>query len=153
MRPHTALTTFDPVHCVHLGGHRFFPGKKALLLNGRHNGWSKKWVLKLRNISVTLSPITPPPSVAAILFTCWSQIHIHSFSLLSIRQGFSHTSYLSFFYTGKIFGEQNLHRNLHSKLPIFRVRSVKIYTGQKNLHWRRRPRRRQLSGMLSLEKV
>ena len=30
---------------------------------------------------------------------------------------------------------------------IFRVKSVKIYTGQKNLHWRRRPRRRQLSGM------
>ena len=33
-------------------------------------------------------------------------------------------------------------------MPIFRVKSVKIYTGQKNLHWRRRPRRRQLSGML-----
>ena len=32
-------------------------------------------------------------------------------------------------------------------MPIFRVKSVKIYTGQKNLHWRRRPRRRQLSGM------
>ena len=32
-----------------------------------------------------------------------------------------------FFYTGKIFGEWNL----HSKLPIFRVKSVKIYTGQK----------------------
>ena len=47
-----------------------------------------------------------------------------------------HTSYLSFFYTGKIFGEQNLHRktpifanfspisanlhrNLHRKTPIF----------------------------------
>ena len=41
----------------------------------------------------------------------------------------THTSYLSFFYTVKIFGEQNLHRNLHSKLPIFRVKSVKtIYT-------------------------
>ena len=56
-----------------------------------------------------------------------------------------------FFYTGKIFGKWNLHRNLHSKLPIytvncqftqwianlhskltiFRVKSVKIYTGQK----------------------
>ena len=24
------------------GGHWFFPGKKTLLLNGRHNGWSKK---------------------------------------------------------------------------------------------------------------
>ena len=34
-------------------------------------------------------------------------------------------------------------------MPIFRVKSVKIYTGQKNLHWRRRPRRRQLSGMQS----
>ena len=32
-------------------------------------------------------------------------------------------------------------------MPIFRVKSVKIHTGQKNLHWRRRPRRRQLSGM------
>ena len=32
-------------------------------------------------------------------------------------------------------------------MPIFRVKSVKIYTGQKNLHWQRRPRRRQLSGM------
>ena len=42
----------------------------------------------------------------------------------------SHTSYLSFFYTGKIFVEKNLHR----KTPIFRVKSEKIYTGQKNLH-------------------
>ena len=33
----------------------------------------------------------------------------------------SHTWYLSFFYTGKIFGEENLHRNLHSKLPIYTV--------------------------------
>ena len=30
-------------------------------------------------------------------------------------------------------------------MPIFRVKSVKIYTGQKNLHWRRQ---RQLSGMI-----
>ena len=30
-------------------------------------------------------------------------------------------------------------------MPIFRVKSVKIYTGQKNLHWRRQW---QLSGML-----
>ena len=35
-------------------------------------------------------------------------------------------------------------------MPIFRVKSVKIYIGQKNLHWRRRPRRRQLSGMKEL---
>ena len=35
-------------------------------------------------------------------------------------------------------------------MPIFRVKSVKIYTGQKNLHWRRRPRRRQLSGVTTL---
>ena len=33
----------------------------------------------------------------------------------------NHTSYLSFFYTGKIFGEWNLHR----KTPIFCVKSVK----------------------------
>ena len=59
-----------------------------------------------------------------------------------------HTWYLSFFYTGKIFGQENLHRNLHSKLPIFRVESVKIYTGHKNLHWRCQPRQRQLSGMV-----
>ena len=26
-----------------------------------------------------------------------------------------------FFYTGKIFGEKNLHQNLHSKLPIYTV--------------------------------
>ena len=26
-----------------------------------------------------------------------------------------------FFYTGKIFGEENLHRNLHSKLPVYTV--------------------------------
>ena len=32
-------------------------------------------------------------------------------------------------------------------MPIFRVKSVKIYTGQKNLHWRRQPRQWQLSGM------
>ena len=33
-------------------------------------------------------------------------------------------------------------------MPIFRVKSVKIDTGQKNLHWRRQPRQRQLSGMV-----
>ena len=36
---------------------------------------------------------------------------------------------------------------IHSKLPIFCVTSVKIYTGQKNLHWRRQQRQLQLSGM------
>ena len=35
-------------------------------------------------------------------------------------------------------------------MPIFRVKSVKIYTGQKNLHWRRQ---RQLSGMRLQRKV
>ena len=34
-------------------------------------------------------------------------------------------------------------------MPIFRVKSVKIYTGQKNLHWRRQWRQWQLSGMLT----
>ena len=33
-------------------------------------------------------------------------------------------------------------------MPIFRVKSVKIYTGQKNLHWRRQWRQWQLSGMV-----
>ena len=33
-------------------------------------------------------------------------------------------------------------------MPIFRVKSVKIYTGQKNLHWRRQWRQWQLLGML-----
>ena len=32
-------------------------------------------------------------------------------------------------------------------MPIFRVKSVKIYTGQKNLHWRSQWRQWQLSGM------
>ena len=32
-------------------------------------------------------------------------------------------------------------------MPIFCVKCVKIYTGQKNLHWRRQPHQRQLSGM------
>ena len=32
-------------------------------------------------------------------------------------------------------------------MPIFRIKSVKIYTGQKNLHWRRQWRQWQLSGM------
>ena len=32
-------------------------------------------------------------------------------------------------------------------MPIFRVKSVKIYTGPKNLHWRRQWRQWQLSGM------
>ena len=36
---------------------------------------------------------------------------------------------------------------IHSKLPIFHVKSVKIYTSQKSLHWRRQPRQWQLSGM------
>ena len=39
-----------------------------------------------------------------------------------------------------------------SEMPIFRVKSVKIYTGQKNLHWRRQPRQRQLSGMQTFTK-
>ena len=34
-------------------------------------------------------------------------------------------------------------------MPIFRVKSVKIYTGQKNLHWRRQWRQWQLWGMQS----
>ena len=33
-------------------------------------------------------------------------------------------------------------------MPIFRVESVKIYTDQKNLHWRHQWRQWQLSGML-----
>ena len=32
-------------------------------------------------------------------------------------------------------------------MPIFRFKSVKIYTGQKNLHWRRQWRQWQLWGM------
>ena len=35
-------------------------------------------------------------------------------------------------------------------MPIFRVKSVKIYTGQKNLHWRCQWRQWQLSGMHQL---
>ena len=38
-------------------------------------------------------------------------------------------------------------------MPIFRVKSVKIYTGQKNLHWRRQPRQRQLSGMIMYVRI
>ena len=34
-------------------------------------------------------------------------------------------------------------------MPIFRVKSVKIYTGQKNLHWRHQWRQWQLWGMHS----
>ena len=37
--------------------------------------------------------------------------------------------------------------NARSKMVNFHVQSGKIYTGQKNLHWRRQPRQRQLSGM------
>ena len=44
---------------------------------------------------------------------------LYAFSIISIIS--KHTWYLSFFYTSKIFGEQNLHR----KTPIFRVKSVK----------------------------
>ena len=40
---------------------------------------------------------------------------------LALAGGVSHTSYLSFFYTVKFFGEKNLHR----KTPIFCVKSVK----------------------------
>ena len=70
-----------------------------------------------------------------------------------------------FFYTDTIFGAEILHPNARisgqisidythctlnarSKMVNFHVQSGKIYTGQKNLHWRRRPRRRQLSGMI-----
>ena len=38
-------------------------------------------------------------------------------------------------------------------MPIFCVKSVKIYTGQKNLHWRRQWRQWQLSGMRKKPKV
>ena len=62
-----------------------------------------------------------------------------------------HTSYLSFFLHRQNFWRIKFtpkkcanYDRIHSKLPIFRVKSVKIYTGQKNLHWRRQ---RQLSGM------
>ena len=48
----------------------------------------------------------------------WRSCHLWNGKLRDID---SHTSYLSFFYTGKIFGEENLHRNLHSKLPIYTV--------------------------------
>ena len=47
--------------------------------------------------------------------------------------------------TQKIANFLRYYGKIHSKLPIFRVKSVKIYTGQKNLHWRRQ---RQLSGMV-----
>ena len=40
--------------------------------------------------------------------------------------------------------------NAWSKMINFHVQSGKIYTGQKYLHWRRQPRQRQLSGMLSV---
>ena len=55
----------------------------------------------------------------------------------------SHTWYLSFFLHWQNFWE----KKFTPKMPIFCVKSVKIYTGQKNLHWRRQPRQRQLSGM------
>ena len=37
--------------------------------------------------------------------------------------------------------------NARSEMVNFHVQSGKIYIGQKNLHWRRQPRQRQLSGM------
>ena len=77
--------------------------------------------------------------------------HAFDWGIGHLRPQKVHTSYLSFFDTCKIFGEWNLHRkmrklrqtvwyclegvnSLHSKLPIFRVKSVKIYTGQFFLH-------------------
>ena len=36
--------------------------------------------------------------------------------------------------TQKIANFLHYYSKIHSKLPIFRVKSVKIYTGQKNLH-------------------
>ena len=36
--------------------------------------------------------------------------------------------------TQKIANFLRYYGKIHSKLPIFRVKSVKIYTGQKNLH-------------------
>ena len=36
-------------------------------------------------------------------------------------------------------------------MPIFHVKSVKIYTGKKNLHWRRQWRQWQISGMSESE--
>ena len=68
---------------------------------------------------------TPPPLCYIIIIWAYSP----------------HTSYLSFF-----LHEQNFWRikftpkkrvnysKIHSKLPIFRVKSLKNYTGQKNLH-------------------
>ena len=95
-------------------------------------------------------------SSSIILFCIWNTL-------------WSHTSYLLFFFTrafleNKIYNEKTrkLRQNtqkiakflcyygkIHSKLPIFRVKSVKIYTGQKKitrefswLSW-------QISGMTS----
>ena len=48
-----------------------------------------------------------------------------------INCDFRHTSYLSFFLHRQIFWKIKFTQyiaNLHSKLPIFRVKSVKIYT-------------------------
>ena len=66
----------------------------------------------------------------------------------------THTSYLSFFFTqakfleNKIYTENRINYDkLHSKLQIFRIKSLKIYTGQKNLHGRRPWRPWQISGM------
>ena len=47
--------------CPFSGDITFSQEKKTWLLNGGHKRvWVKRWVLKRRNISVTLSPITPP---------------------------------------------------------------------------------------------
>ena len=80
----------------------------------------------------------------------------------------THTWYFSFFLHEQKFWRMKFtpkkrvnYDKIHKKLPIFCIITAKytvncqffalnlkkIYTCQKNLHWRRRPRRRQLSGM------
>ena len=65
-----------------------------------------------------------------------------------------------FFYTGKIFGEKNLHQNLHSKLPtytlncqFFALNLKKFTPAKKNLHRRRPWRPWQIWGMSRLSSL
>ena len=69
------------------------------------------------------------PDICHFFYTKFLENKIYTKKARTLRQN-----------TQKIANFLRYYSKIHSKLPIFRIKSVKIYTGQKNLHWRRQQR-------------
>merc|ERR1719370_630884 len=79
--------------------------------------------------------------------------HGHGYRQEHVITFANHTSNFSFFLHGQNFWKIKFTRNLHSKLPIFCVKSVKIYTGQKKFTQVFPWLPRQIRGMLTSSKT